>query len=186
MPETHSTVEFTLIPGHTAYRVSRCGRVQTCLRRVGPRGWSRTDHWQDIKGYAWKDWYRCFVLRRDTGGYSRINLHVLLMRIFVGPCPAGHEVCHRDDDKTNNSLDNLYYGTHSQNIRDAVRNGHMKQGRGEKNPAAKLTTEKVRVLKARAAQGFKRGDQGRYAREIGISQQQLCDILKGRSWTHVS
>lgn len=183
MPEPHSTVEFVAVPGHTAYRLSRCGRLQTCLKKGKGCVGVRSDTWKDMKGCINRDGYVVHVLTRDEGGRTYFYLHVLLMRVFVGPCPEGHEVCHQDDDKANNSLDNLYYGTRRHNIHDAFRNGRLKKG--QESPNAILNDEKVRQIKARAAQGFKWGEQGRYAQEIGISQQQLCAILKGRAWSHV-
>jgi hypothetical protein len=50
-------------------------------------------------------------------------VHVLVMLAFAGPCPDGHEVCHKNGDGLDNRLDNLYYGTPSQNTRDAIRHG---------------------------------------------------------------
>ena len=49
--------------------------------------------------------------------------HRLVMFAFVGPCPPGQEVRHLDGDKLNPSLDNLVYGTRSENMRDMVRHG---------------------------------------------------------------
>ena len=41
----------------------------------------------------------------------------------MGPAPDGMVACHRDDDKNNNALDNLYWGTPTENMQDALRNG---------------------------------------------------------------
>lgn len=55
------------------------------------------------------------------------KVHHLVLEAFVGPCPSGMEGCHWDDDPDNNHLLNLRWGTRSDNMRDAVRNGvhHM-------------------------------------------------------------
>ena len=55
------------------------------------------------------------------------GFHVLLAEAFLGPRPEGQFVLHRDDDRTNNSLENLYYGTPSQNNYDQVTNGIHRQ-----------------------------------------------------------
>ena len=68
---------------------------------------------------------------RVSGGYVLVNLgrkhtewvHRLVMLVFVGPCPADLEVCHSDGISVNNYLDNLYYGTHQQNVQDTIRHG---------------------------------------------------------------
>lgn len=63
-------------------------------------------------------------------GYPHVNLqgktrfvHHLVLEAFVGPMPEGHEGCHRDGDRTNNHLGNLYWGTRAENVRDAIEHG---------------------------------------------------------------
>jgi hypothetical protein len=184
MPEPHSTVEFALIPGHTAYRLSRCGRLQTCLKKGHQAAGARSDRWKDLKGCVNRDGYRVFVLNQDGGGKTYFYLHVLLMQVFGGPCPEGHEVCHRDDNKANNGLDNLYYGTRQNNIHDAFRNGRLK--RGGASPYAKVSDEQVAEIRARADAGLRWGEQKQMAHQYGLSQSQICNIIKGRAWNHKS
>lgn len=43
-------------------------------------------------------------------------VHVLVMLAFAGPCPAGHEVLHRNHTPSDNHLTNLKYGTRGENI----------------------------------------------------------------------
>lgn len=67
-------------------------------------------------------------------GYRVVNLwlegeskthqvHRLVLEAFVGPCPKGKMGLHWDDDKDNNRLSNLRWGSRSENARDSVRNG---------------------------------------------------------------
>lgn len=75
---------------------------------------------------------------RSGGGYVMVHVphtekscgvHILVAEAFLGPRPAKpkHLVCHRDDDKLNNRLANLYWGTHADNARDAARNLQRKR-----------------------------------------------------------
>ena len=57
------------------------------------------------------------------GKIWRVRVHRLVLEAFVGPAPDGMDGCHRDDDKDNNTLDNLYWGTRAENMADQVRNG---------------------------------------------------------------
>src|SRR5260370_24888695 len=60
-----------------------------------------------------------------TGGYPRVSLrksgkthvmrvHKLMALVFLGPSEV-RDVCHRDNNRKNNRLENLYYGTRSEN-----------------------------------------------------------------------
>lgn len=50
------------------------------------------------------------------------KVHLLVLEAFVGPRPEGMLGLHWDDDKDNNKLDNLRWGTQAENIEDARRN----------------------------------------------------------------
>jgi len=50
-------------------------------------------------------------------------IHLLVARKFLGPCPPGKEVHHRDHNKQNNRWDNLKYVTSSQNKQYAIEAG---------------------------------------------------------------
>jgi hypothetical protein len=72
-------------------------------------------------------------LNRTRKGYLKVNLdvggknvarcvHQLVLEAFVGPKPEGQEGCHfPDPDKSNNSVANLRWDTHLENVRDRVR-----------------------------------------------------------------
>jgi hypothetical protein len=48
----------------------------------------------------------------------------MVLEAFVGPCPEDkHGGLHWDDDKDNNTLSNLRWGTMSENMQDQLRNG---------------------------------------------------------------
>lgn len=49
-------------------------------------------------------------------GNSR-QVHQLVLEAFVGPCPDGCEVLHLNHNPADNRLENLRYGTRSENLR---------------------------------------------------------------------
>lgn len=60
---------------------------------------------------------------------------------------------------------------------------HYDGGAGEGNPRAKLTTAKVRELRARRADGL---TYRQLAAEFGISDVSACAAVNGRTWAHVT
>lgn len=63
------------------------------------------------------------TLTRDGVSKSH-RVHLLVLEAFVGPRPTPDAVgLHFDDDIWNNRVDNLRWGTRSDNWHDAVRNG---------------------------------------------------------------
>lgn len=112
---------------------------------------NHAERWVDIKGYEGmyqvSDLGRVRSLRRDyrtedkilkprpdKKGYYRVALckdskckdrkiHQLVLEAFVGPKPDGFVACHWNDQKNDNRLDNLRWGSESENMYDRVRNG---------------------------------------------------------------
>lgn len=71
-----------------------------------------------------------FVYLCTDGKPKRFYVHRLVMKGFKGEAPPEHEVCHWNDKKDDNRLDNLRYGTRSENMQDLIRNGrHEKVNR---------------------------------------------------------
>ncbi len=77
---------------------------------------------------------RLLKLQVDKDGYHRIGLfcggvqkffyvHRLVMAAFVGPCPNGLQVNHKNGIKTKNCPENLEYVTVSENVLHAFRTG---------------------------------------------------------------
>lgn len=50
-------------------------------------------------------------------------LHTMMLEAFVSSRPEGMKGLHRDDDVHHNLIENLYWGTSSENTLDSVRNG---------------------------------------------------------------
>lgn len=95
-------------------------------------------------------------------------LHHVILEAFVGPRPEGCEACHQDDNPSNNTIPNLYWGTRSDNLRDAHRNGRMaatRRMRGDAHPNIKMTLVKLSALRS----AMKRGEVVGLAKRFGVS-----------------
>ena len=136
------------------YRVSNRGNVWSCLT-------NRLLHQQP----TWQGRLQV-TLVPATGRINKRTLSVsrLVLEAFVGPAPEDKPfACHYDDNKANNSLENLRWDTQSANMQDMLRNGHSKNANKTHCPQGhEYTPENTRI---------KRG--GRMCR--------VCDKLAARN-----
>lgn len=134
------------------YEVSDQGRVRSVPREAVRRNRYGVEQTFKFKG-------RVMALRPDPWGRLRVNLrrpgiavdrkvHQLVLEAFVGPRPEGMLGLHWDDDKSNNRLENLRWGTYSENLHDAVRNGiHKEANKTHCKRGHEFTPENTRVQK---------------------------------------
>lgn len=108
-------------------------------------------------------------------------VHRVMYEHAVGPIPAHAEVCHRCDVRNCVRPEHLYLGTHQDNVADCVGKGRHK--RGEMEPHAKLTVNKVRDIRARVASGERRRD---LATEYGVCVQTIDFVITRKRWKHVA
>lgn len=112
------------IPGYEGtYEISERGSVRSLTRIVAvPPGRSRRAHGRVLAVHIDKRGYPGVNLWRDGKG-KFVLIHRLLLLAFVRPPESGEECRHLDGNPANHSLDNLAWGTPSQNILDQVRHG---------------------------------------------------------------
>jgi hypothetical protein len=113
------------------YDVSNYGRVRTYKQKYGQVSRSNVHAGLNrpllktptvINGRPDKRGYPQFCLSDTDKKRHNVRAHVLVMQTFMGLPKEYEVVCHFDDVKTNNSLDNLRYGTKKENALDAKRN----------------------------------------------------------------
>ncbi len=155
-------VTFKNIPGLPSYRVGSDGsvwslkteRLLACVR-------------ENASGY-----FVVTLYRRGSGKVVR-RLHHLVLEAFVGPRPPGMEACHNDDDRTNNALCNLRWGTRLENAADRVRN---------RRTGAKVTDEQVVEIREEAARGT---PQKILAGKFGVGANHISRIVRRTHRKHV-
>ena len=159
-----------MYPAVPDYEVSNLGRV----RRVTPsRGTSvgkilKTP--PDRAGY----------LVVNLGGRKR-KLHHVVLESFVGPRPRGCEARHLDDDRRNNALTNLAWGSHGENYSDRVRNGGGNHG--SRHGMAKLTEEAV--MEIRRSYVPKVVTYKALAERYGVCAYTVLNVVRRKGWRHV-
>lgn len=101
------------------YEVSSHGRVRS-LRRLDPAG--RRVGGRELTIVHLPTGHQRVKLSKD-GRSVHAALHRLVLAAFAGPPPDGCEALHNDGNPANNRVENLRWGTRSENLRDSVRHG---------------------------------------------------------------
>lgn len=112
------------------------------------------------------------------GVTKRFRVSVLILTVFVGPCPPGLECCHENGDEKDDRLDNLRWDTHSANLMDRRKHGTAPVG--SKHFRAKLTEADV-VEMRRIGYPLRQ-----HAEKYKISEALASMILRRKIWTHVN
>lgn len=128
------------------YRVSSKGRVRSVSRTVLVPGGTRQIRGRLLKPSPVSKSGHLFVVLCKDGVPENKLVHRLVLEAFVGPCPEGMECRHFPDrNPANNCLNNIQWGTASQNQRDRVPQGTS--NRGEKHYNCKITSVELSLLK---------------------------------------
>jgi len=154
------------------YQVSNFGRVRA--KKVG---------FYKQKALTNKNPYLIVTLYKNNIG-TTLYVHRLVLAAFVGKSPsAEHECRHLDGNPHNNNVDNLEWGTPSENAQDTIRMGRRYQPdcSGEKHGANKLTEDMVEQI--RNLRGLK--TQKEIARMFGVNQSTVSAVQRRASWRHV-
>ena len=164
---------------HWLYEVSNMGRVRSFSKRVRSKA----------SGSYWK---RGRILKRNHSGYgyakvnlcvngetNRVRVSSLVLEAFVGPRPEGHVVCHGPNGRTDDSIDNLSWGTRSKNCgEDRVRDGT--DTRGAKSWNAKLTELDVKAIRHWVNSGYSYGE---LSKIFDVTSVHIGLVARGISWS---
>lgn len=142
------------------YEVSDLGRIRNSsgqIFRCGPN----------------KQGYPKVTLHKNNKPHQFL-VHVLVLTAFEGPKPDGCETCHKNHNRGDARLENLRWGTPTENKQEILR--------ADRFPSAKLTLAQVRHLRTRT---WERGDIPRLARQLGVSELTIQNVKSGRTFKHV-
>ena len=167
------------------YEVSNLGRARSLARSC-----TFTNRWGGKTTRFFESVLLSVGKRKD--GYLNVSfyrngeadvqtVHRAVCEAFIGPRPHGMEILHADDDKSNNHLTNLSYGTKAENEQQKVDRGRSRRGeRAAGAASAKLTVSDVREIRQR------RGEpQEDLALEFGCTFSNISAIQLRKSWRHV-
>lgn len=153
------------------YRVSIYGEIQSRWRRGG----GLVDEWQTLHPRVGERGYSYFNARGDEN--ATLKVHQVVLKAFVGDCPAGMVARHWDGNRQNNCLWNLQYGTQKENQEDMLRHGTSRTG--ERNGRSKLSESDIQEIKNAYDSGESQSSiAGRYA----VGQAAISKVVRGVSW----
>jgi hypothetical protein len=168
------------VPGYEGfYRVSNTGKVARCkqlLPRLVLEG--KRVHIRELKPIARYAGRLSVALCLPGEKPKWQQIHRLVLLAFVGPCPEGMECRHLDGDHLHNHLNNLKWGTRTENMSD--KRVHGTQPEGETCHKAKLSEEDVRQIRASKATTRALGE------HYGVSQVAIVFIKNRKTWKHVA
>lgn len=167
------------------YEVSNKGRVRSLDRLIlngkTGRGCRRLLRGRILKPSIAKGGYLSVGLHK-IGPVQTFTVHILVFRAFVENPDDLPEINHKDGNKLNNWSTNLEPSTRQENVLHAIRLGLCSSMIGAENIGAKLTATKVRRIRRL----FERGvSQGRIAKLVGTTFQNIHCIVRRKSWTHI-
>lgn len=116
-----------------------------------------------------------------NGVVTYLKIHQEVARSFIGPCPVGLQVAHKDGNCHNNHVSNLEYATPKENISHKV--DHGTSLRGEQLPSAKLNEKKVSIIKDRIN---KLESYTAIAMDYNVNVTTIRSIAIGKTWTWVN
>lgn len=180
--------EWRPVPGFPGYERNAIGQHRSLACAGGLRKTPRLCKPQKRRGY-WT-----LSLRRGRS-VCTVKVARAVLEYNVGPCPEGLEACHDNGDRSDDSLGNLYWGTHAQNMADRERHGTTARGprcgpvkdadkypRGQDSYNARLATVDVRAALQLMHAGF---PPSTLSPALGVTLQRVSQIWRGKAWRHL-
>lgn len=169
--------EIKPIPNFDGYFVSKNGRIFS-NRPINGKG-NKRDKLREIKPLKCsKGRYLQFTASNGKTA-TKVLIHRAVLETFVGACPVGKEVSHKDGNSHNNRLENLEYVTHKEN--ESMKKIHGTSSKGEGNVNARLSIENVKKIKE-ALLNAKRGTARKLSKQFGVSESTISSIKHNKLW----
>lgn len=113
------------IEGYPGYHVTTDGRIFT-RKKMTSKGWILGKVWRE-KSTKFKP-KTGYILTKLCRGKERKSMRVhrlVAMAYILNPDPKHFDfVCHKDNNRTNNCVENLYWGNHRVNMDQMVKDGN--------------------------------------------------------------
>ena len=145
------TEKWKWIPGYEGlYAISDYGNVVSFSKNINGKPISTNNK---------NGWYLSFRASDKDGKISTIRIHQAVLKAFIGECPDGYEIHHKDGNKQNNRIENLEYITPKEHgKRTLEQNPHMYDGMIAHNKSRYTGKYKIRTRNRTPRARFQKGD----------------------------
>lgn len=177
------------VPGYeNLYLVSDAGRVVSLERSVTVTTrfgtYTRTQKRRLLKPVVDAHGYMRIVLVSESGQQEQRKLHRLVAEAFLPkPLMKNSTVLHLNDNKKDNRVTNLQWGSHNDNMLDMVSKGRQSIRRGEESALSVLSSSQVREIFDLAQRGVSSRE---IAAKFGIARGTVVKIKTGIRWHEVT
>lgn len=161
------------IPGFDDYDASSLGRIR---RRKGTSPKTGRDHLilkQSMQAWRGKRGGYLVIALEYNGVRRNSAVHRWVLMAFTGGAPEGKCAAHKNGDRTDNRIQNLYWATWKENTHDKKKHGRWQIG--DKAANRKLTEKQV--LEIRASKLHARD----IAKKYGIAEGYVWHLRSGKS-----
>ena len=166
------------VPFFSDYEASTDGKIRSLERTiVQSNGIRRTFPSKTLKpGLNAKNYQIVTLIGPDRQKYTRF-VHRIILETFDRPRNPDEECCHCDGNPQNNNIDNIYWGTPADNMRDKI--AHGTAVRGERVGNSVLKEHQVCSIFEKATAG---ASMNALAVEYGVSRQTIEAIKYRKRW----
>ena len=155
------------IPGYEGmYQASNLGRIRSVDRKTAKSNGVEVHRKSKVLSANIQNGYP----HVNLGANNTFKVHYLVASTFLGERPAHFDVRHKDGNKHNNRIENLEYGTRSENNLD-----------GYKIRGYVCKTQKLNPMMAKEIRNLlKNGEsQRKLAKQYGVSKSTIAAIKNG-------
>lgn len=157
------------------------------MRKYAPaeeRFWEKVDKRGPDECWEWTASKVPYGYGQFWTGERRMQSHRFAYELTHGPIAEGVFICHHCDNPGCVNPAHLFAGTPQDNTLDMLtKDRHKRVGQpGQSNPSAKLTRQKVKMIRERSRQGE---SAQALAAEHNVSVATIYHIVARRSWKHV-
>lgn len=161
----------------THYEVSNMGNVRSIDRLLKNRNGFTLMPGRRLKPRCNRGGYLMVALSKDNK-VKACTIHRLVAAAFHGSSDL--TVNHRNHDKLDNRAENLEYMTFAENYEDMI--SADLNVKGESHHRAKLTEEKVRLMRRLRSEGVKLAA---LAKRFQVTETMVSLIVRRKNWTHI-